>query len=1077
MASATDLVSTEYDHQETGFFVGGGDGFFSIYGSTDKGKSHTTETNVGSGLSAGGNVSVQATKDVLLQGSTVAANGDVSLDAGGNVVVTTAHTQDSGSSYSKSSGIGIGFSASESGLSVRAGYQQTDDTKNSRTDTAKGSALSAGGDLTVTAGKDVTLVGANATAGGTATLAGKNVTLTSDVNTATLSEFHQDLFAGITLSANQSLTAAGRSIVTIPDQIGGAKGGVGPTAITSVAAGLQAIDAVTGALSNPVSVSATVGVSESSSRSASTDRTIVATSITAGNVVLSADDTLALKGAQVAGLDTTTLAAKTIVLTAASATSASSGSTDGFGASVGVSTATGGYTASLNASQGRSNSSATELLATHVSGGTQLNLISSGDTTLAGAAITGGTVKATIGGDLTIQTLANTGSASNSSIGIDLGVTKANGSLSGVGGINIGTGSASTNWIAELSGITGGDVKVDVTGHTQLNGGIIDGDLTTGTLGYKNLTGSQTSEQIAVGASNTVQTGFSNSVLQGGYSSTDKQQQALATVTGNVAITDKGAQTQDLSGLNTDASKALTVTKNDRTKFNFYVSSNSIEEIANQFAGIRKGLEDLPDTLGDLPGKIQDLYVRTVNTLDPPSHDELVKSLTDSGVPSKDAETAARLIDQGGDVAAILRATQVPGAIAQLDLSNYIAGLPSGMSDRDRTDALIAYARTAGVIQDAAQTDAVTSTDPATLQIPEVVVYGASCDATCQKAKDLAGVVKSAFDTVNRWQQQYPWATYALNATIAASLMVTLGAVRGAVNFGLNFAAGMGIAEMAKIAVIEGAPLLQEAIPGLTDQEAAALVSVPVLIAAIAGGLTLSKAINTLSTTLAAYGTSLFRTAAQTTEELAALPAGFSELKSAGAAANATGNLPAGFRRVVNNATGDIEVLGPGGVIYPTEEAAGAAAAAQKVADLPVDSFKRFTNPATKETGIAGPGGIIFKTEEQAQRAYELGWDPDKAKFIPTEMLTALKLEEELGTKLTRVPDRSGGDWVDSTGKIYDALGPVPKKYFNLASFTNSISGHLNKSSMTSVIDFTGMEAADIEYVKSYINNLPANQK
>ena len=48
----------------------------------------------------------------------------------------------------------------------------------------------------------------------------------------------------------------------------------------------------------------------------------------------------------------------------------------------------------------------------------------------------------------------------------------------------------------------------------------------------------------------------------------------------------------------------------------------------------------------------------------------------------------------------------------------------------------------------------------------------------------------------------------------------------------------------------------------------------------------------------------------------AALPEGYAPLKSVGAAANDTGGLPAGFRRVVNQATGDVQVLGSDGRIY-----------------------------------------------------------------------------------------------------------------------------------------------------------------
>jgi hypothetical protein len=322
----------------------------------------------------------------------------------------------------------------------------------------------------------------------------------------------------------------------------------------------------------------------------------------------------------VASTGATALSANTIVLTAASATSTSSGSTDSFGASVGYQIGLGGQgpTASLNIAAGQNQATSTSLLDTHVTG-SNVSIYSKGDTTLAGATVTGDTVRATVGGDLTIQTVAGTtGSASNSSWSVNLNGSKTtpNGGGSATSqlgaGFTIGSGSGSTSWIDELSGIAGGDVKVDVTGHTQLNAGIIDGDLTTGTLGYTNLTGRDASQQIDVGLSgSTSWTGGKdkptplvpdNGVLQGSYSSTDKEQQALATVTGNVTIIDKSGQTQDLSSLNKNSDKFLTITKDDQINFSFYVSTNSIKTIESGFSTLSDSAKKLERDLINIAG-------------------------------------------------------------------------------------------------------------------------------------------------------------------------------------------------------------------------------------------------------------------------------------------------------------------------------------------------------------------------------------------------------------------------------------------------------------------------------------------
>ena len=78
---------------------------------------------------------------------------------------------------------------------------------------------------------------------------------------------------------------------------------------------------------------------------------------------------------------------------------------------------------------------------------------------------------------------------------------------------------------------------------------------------------------------------------------------------------------------------------------------------------------------------------------------------------------------------------------------------------------------------------------------------------------------------------------------------------------------------------------------------------------------------------------------------------------------------------------------------------------------------------------------------------YKLGWDSDTQKFRPNEVKTAWRIQEALQQPLERIS--GGGDWVAPDGKVYDAVGPAPKEFFNIDEFSASIDRHLLKSGIT----------------------------
>ncbi|MFJ3261137.1 hemagglutinin repeat-containing protein [Pseudomonas sp. NPDC086581] len=204
-----DSQSTQTTSHESGLGVGGGiAGHETITTDDFKG------TNAGSGITVGGNASVDSKGSMTLQGSSMKVAGDADIDATQGINVLDGMDEERhskttetttflkvGGSGSASSGSGTGAHAGVEGRKASAGAQASADaqasgsgdlkfsehtttTSNSGSRTSVGSTLRAGGDLrastdgtlkvqgsTVESGKDMTLA-----AGNTEVLAGRNET-------------------------------------------------------------------------------------------------------------------------------------------------------------------------------------------------------------------------------------------------------------------------------------------------------------------------------------------------------------------------------------------------------------------------------------------------------------------------------------------------------------------------------------------------------------------------------------------------------------------------------------------------------------------------------------------------------------------------------------------------------------------------------------------------------------------------------------------------------------------------------------------------------------------------------------
>ncbi|QDY08673.1 WXG100 family type VII secretion target [Micromonospora sp. HM134] len=107
---------------------------------------------------------------------------------------------------------------------------------------------------------------------------------------------------------------------------------------------------------------------------------------------------------------------------------------------------------------------------------------------------------------------------------------------------------------------------------------------------------------------------------------------------------------------------------------------------------------------------------------------------------------------------------------------------------------------------------------------------------------------------------------------------------------------------------------------------------------------------------------------------------------------------------------------------------------------------------------------------DEDQRLRQLGMDPATGRFRPGEAETAARLERELDVTLTRAPQNSSADWVDSNGRTYDAVGNFPGHYFDQQwpQLQYQIERHLTKADLVPV-DVSRFSAEQIATIERFI--------
>ncbi len=353
--SASDREYSYLKETESSLFDFSGDTLW-LYKKEETESTNEVITNVASTLQSGGNMTLNATTDINIAGSTIngaVLGGFVELNAGRDINIVAGRESVHESTHTKVAGIGVEISATNSSVSLFGGYMATEDRFSFDGSYSAASLISSGGDLAMLAGRDIALVGSDVTGTGDVALtAGRDIITLSSSESEILSEFHKSLRIGITASVSSAGAAAVESAISAASRFGTGKGS--GSLATDLLAAARLHEVVTGygqsiqkayvdggrteaaKQAAGIGFDVSFGVSASQSSRKSVSETQRLSSIySGGDLTLSADRDISFTGTQVrAEGDASVTAGRNFELISVQDTSGVKGSSSSFGASV-----------------------------------------------------------------------------------------------------------------------------------------------------------------------------------------------------------------------------------------------------------------------------------------------------------------------------------------------------------------------------------------------------------------------------------------------------------------------------------------------------------------------------------------------------------------------------------------------------------------------------------------------------------------------------------------------------------------------------------------------------------------------
>ena len=451
----------------------------------------------------GNTVSIEGGKDISLTGSAVASTKETALSAGRNISIHAAEetNKEIHKKQVKKSGL-IG-----SGLGFTIGSEKKKDSYDTEETTQRESTVgSVKGNVTIHAGQTASVSASDIIAGKDTLITGRNVDIESKDNIYRGKEEHEYKKSGLTASLGGTVMNAARSM-TAPMKRAGEVKDSRLKALYAYEAGKnlkQASDTFHSVKDVKKGLALTVGVGSMKSESHSLRTGTEAASSTlaaGGNVSVTADRDITVKGSTITGEKVNLKAGRNIYVQAEESTRTARTDEKAKGGAVSVSFGASGFQG-LSASYGKGTNHETETTLTHagsrIKAGDTLAVDSGKDTVITGSLLKGKYVSVHTGGDLSIESLqdSKTYTQNGKSIGLGIGtnLTKA-GTV-----VQAGKGKENTDStyrsVTEQAGIYAGSKGYDITvkGNTHLTGAVIDSKaekeknkLTTGTLTWEDI--------------------------------------------------------------------------------------------------------------------------------------------------------------------------------------------------------------------------------------------------------------------------------------------------------------------------------------------------------------------------------------------------------------------------------------------------------------------------------------------------------------------------------------------------------------------------------------------------------------
>ena len=583
----------------------------------------------------GDTVRMQAGHDLSVSGSNVAGTHDVALAAGNNLTLTTAEETRRENHLRKETKSGL---SGTGGIGVTVGSSSLKTTDDAVTHGNLGSMVgSSQGSVTISAGNNLLVQGSDVLAGKDLRLSGKEVNILAAENQSSQTHTTEQKQSGLTLAlsgaAGSALNAAVNTAKQASEESDGRLAALqGMKAALSGVSATQALrlDEAKGndpSNNNTVGVSLSYGSQSSKSESVLAQTTQRGSSLTAaGNLSITATGSgvkgesgdITVAGSQLqAGQDLLLSASRDVNLFSAEETSStrSNNSSKGGSVGVGITAGSGGtglnVSASVNKGKGHENADVVSHMETQLNAGNQVTIASGRDTTLAGAQVSGETVKVDAGRNLTIASEQDneTFDAKQQNAGAGAGYTFGAGTATA--SVNASRDKMNSDWqsVTEQSGIFAGSGGFDITvgKHTQLHGAVIGSTaeadknkLDTGTLGFSDIHNhaEYEVEHVSAGISTGGSIGsqfagnMANGLLAGlnGSDSADSTTKA-AVAEGTLIIRDKANQQQNVAELSRDVENAnpgLAQIFDKEKEQNRLKAAQLIGEIGSQVADIAR---------------------------------------------------------------------------------------------------------------------------------------------------------------------------------------------------------------------------------------------------------------------------------------------------------------------------------------------------------------------------------------------------------------------------------------------------------------------------------------------------------